>query len=149
MLLPCSRCGKVAILNVFKTGINALFSSCVLSVFKSLMAPPAHGLLGLSTSLRLRFISENAGCVVCLCHHPKSRFTKLLTMLFLLALSLFIYFCSMCGLSRSCYRQGLQEKSFQAEQNWFGPLTLVKLFWRKWKLRLINVHETSTRSARL
>jgi len=26
MLLLCSRCGKVAILNVFKTGINAVFS---------------------------------------------------------------------------------------------------------------------------
>ena len=60
MLPLCSRCGKVVILNVFKTGIIALFSSCVLGVFKSLVATPAHGLLGLSPSLRLRFISENA-----------------------------------------------------------------------------------------
>jgi len=45
MLLLCSRCGKVVILNVFTTGINAvsfcLFLSCVLCVFNSPVATPA------------------------------------------------------------------------------------------------------------
>jgi len=53
------------ILNVFKTGINAVsslpvFLSCALGVFNNPPATPSHGLLGLSPSLRLRFISENA-----------------------------------------------------------------------------------------
>jgi len=44
-------------------------------------------------------------CFVCLFHHPRSHFTKLLTRpLFFWALSLFIYFRSMSGLSRSCCR---------------------------------------------
>jgi len=35
MLLLCSRCGKVVILNVFKTGINAVsfLPACFLAVF--------------------------------------------------------------------------------------------------------------------
>jgi len=61
MLLLCSRCGKVVILLVFKIGINAasflpVFLSYVLIVFNSPVAIPAHGLLGLSASLRLQFI---------------------------------------------------------------------------------------------
>jgi len=40
--------------------IFACFLSCVLGVFNSPMATPAHGLLGLSSSLRLQLISENA-----------------------------------------------------------------------------------------
>jgi len=36
------------------------FSSCVLVVFNSPVATPAHGLLGLSSILRLRFILENS-----------------------------------------------------------------------------------------
>jgi len=64
MLHLCSRCGKVVILNVFKTGINAVsflpvFLSYVLGVFNSPVATPAHDLLGLSLSFRLRFMSEN------------------------------------------------------------------------------------------
>ena len=59
------KCGKVLILNVFETGINAVsflpvFLCCVLSVFCSPVATPAHDPLGLSPSFRLRFISENA-----------------------------------------------------------------------------------------
>jgi len=55
MLLLCSRCGNVVILNEFKTGINIMsflpvFLSCVLGVFNSPVATPAHGLLGLSPS---------------------------------------------------------------------------------------------------
>jgi len=38
----------------------ACFLSCVLDVFNSLVATPAHGRLGLSPSLRIRFIQENA-----------------------------------------------------------------------------------------
>jgi len=64
MFLLFSRCGKVVILNLFKTGINAvvflLFFKCVFGVFNSTVVTPAHGLLGLSPSLRLRFISVNA-----------------------------------------------------------------------------------------
>jgi len=67
MLLLCSRWGKVVILNVFKTDINA-FSSCVLGVFKSPVATPAQGL---SSSLRLRFISENASLLCVFVLPPK------------------------------------------------------------------------------
>jgi len=94
MLLLCSRCGKVLILNVFKTGFNAV---SFLPVFKlcywcfqqssggfSTRAPR------LSPSLRLglQFILEKASllCFVYLCHHPRSYFTKLLTQAFLLGL---------------------------------------------------------------
>jgi len=57
------------ILNVFKTGMNAVsflpvFLSCVHRVFNSPVATPAYGLLGLSPSFRLRFISENASKLV-------------------------------------------------------------------------------------
>jgi len=45
MLLMCSRCGKVVILNVFKTGINAV---PFLSVFKAVF------LVFLTTQWRLR-----------------------------------------------------------------------------------------------
>jgi len=87
MFLLCSRCGKVAILNVFKTGINAVsffpvVLSCVLGVFNSPVATPAHGLRGLSPSRRLRFASENASLLalyIYLYHQPQSHFTKLLT----------------------------------------------------------------------
>jgi len=64
---PGSRYEKVVILNVFKTGINAVsflpVLSCVFSVFNSPLATPTHGLLGLSGSLRLRFTSENASFI--------------------------------------------------------------------------------------
>jgi len=58
-----------------------LFLSCVLGVFNSPVATPAHGLLGLSSSRRLRFASEKASLLalyIYLCHHPLSHFTKLL-----------------------------------------------------------------------
>jgi len=53
------------ILNAFKTGINAVsflpvFLSCVLGVLNSPVPTPAHGLLGHSPCLGLRFILENA-----------------------------------------------------------------------------------------
>ena len=56
MLRLYSRCGKVMILNVFKTGINTVWLCCVLGVFNSAVATPAHGLIGLSPSFRLQFI---------------------------------------------------------------------------------------------
>jgi len=63
MLLLCSRCGKVVILNVFNRYqccvIFACFLSCVLGVCDSQVATPGHGLFELSPSLRLRFVSEN------------------------------------------------------------------------------------------
>ena len=37
-----------------------VFLSCVFGVFNSLVPTPAHGLLGHTPSLRLRFILENA-----------------------------------------------------------------------------------------
>ena len=61
MLLLCSRCGKVVILDRYPCCVVfARFLSCVLGVFNGPVATPAHGLLGLGRSLRLRFISENA-----------------------------------------------------------------------------------------
>ena len=54
MLLLCPRCGRVLILNVFKTGINAVsFLPVVYAVFRFFNSPvvtPAHGLLGLNLS---------------------------------------------------------------------------------------------------
>jgi len=70
MFLLCSRYGKVVILNVFNLRQVlmlchfCLFLSRVLGVFNSLVATPAHGLLGLSSNLRLRYISENASLLV-------------------------------------------------------------------------------------
>jgi len=44
------------------------------------VATPAHGLLGLSLSLRLRFLYRRTqACLIFLCHHRRSHFTKLLT----------------------------------------------------------------------
>jgi len=43
--------------------IFACFLSCVLDVFNSPVVTPAHGLLGLSPSFRLQFISEDASSV--------------------------------------------------------------------------------------
>jgi len=61
MLLLCSRSGNFVILNVLKTGINAVsflpVLRCVLGIFNSPVASPAHGL---GPSLRLQLISENA-----------------------------------------------------------------------------------------
>jgi len=59
MLLLCSTCGKIVILDVFKTGITivsffACCLNCVVGVFKSSVATPALGLP------RLRFILMNA-----------------------------------------------------------------------------------------
>jgi len=50
MILLCSRCGKVVILNVYKTDINAVsflpvFLSCVLDVFNNPVATAVYGLL--------------------------------------------------------------------------------------------------------
>jgi len=68
------------ILNVFKTGINAVsflpvFLSCVLGVFNSPVATPAYGEFSITFYIGERKIA----CFVCLCHHPRSHFTKLLT----------------------------------------------------------------------
>ena len=64
MILLRSR-WRIVILNVFKTSISAVsflpvFLIYVHGVFKNPVAAPAYRLLGLSRSLRLRFISENA-----------------------------------------------------------------------------------------
>jgi len=52
MLLQCSRCGKVVIVNVFMTGINtvsfSLVLSCDLGVFNSAVAAPDTGSSGLA-----------------------------------------------------------------------------------------------------
>jgi len=42
-----------------------------------------------------------------------------------------------------------RESFFRRNKTHLGPLRLEKLFWNKWKLRLINVHHSSTRSTRL
>jgi len=49
------------------------FCCCVLGVFNSPVATPAHGLLGLNPSRWLRFISENASklALYFLCHHHR------------------------------------------------------------------------------
>jgi len=58
--------------------IFGYFLSCVHGVFNSAVATPAHGLHGLSLSLRLRFILENASLLVLyIC--ASTHFTKLLT----------------------------------------------------------------------
>jgi len=70
MLRLCSRCRKVVILNLFKTGITAVsflpvFLCCALGVqFNSPVATPAHGL---SPSLRLRFISKKRKLALYVC----------------------------------------------------------------------------------
>jgi len=82
MLLLCSRCGKVVILNVYQCCvIFVCFLGCVLGVFNSPVATTTHGLLGLSPSLRLRFTiyRRTPASFVYLCHHPWSYFTQLLT----------------------------------------------------------------------
>jgi len=60
--------------------IFAWFLSSVLGVCNSPVATPAHGLLGFSLSLRLRFLYRRTqACLIYLCHHRRSHFTKLLT----------------------------------------------------------------------
>jgi len=109
MLRLYSRCGQIVILNVFKTGINAVsflpvYLSCVLGGFYSPVVTPAHGLLGLWPSLRLRFISESTSLLCILVPPPtvQLHYTKLLTRALFWDLPLFICFRSMSGLSRSC-----------------------------------------------
>jgi len=56
---------KSVILNVLKTGINAVsflpvFFICAFGVLSSPVATPAHGLLGLRPIRRLRFMLENS-----------------------------------------------------------------------------------------
>jgi len=78
MLLLCSRCGKVVILNVFKIGINAVsflpvFLSCVLGVFNSPVATPANGLLGLSPSPITSYIGERElALYICVTTHGRT-----------------------------------------------------------------------------
>jgi len=79
MLRLCCRCGKVVILNVFKTGINTVsflhVFNCVLGVFNRPLTTPT---LGLGPSLRLRFTLENASllCLFVSLHHPRLHFNK-------------------------------------------------------------------------
>jgi len=81
MLLLCSRCGKVVILNVFTTGTNvvifACFLSCVLGVFNRSVATP--GSSGLAHVFDYTLYRRMRACFVYLCHHPLSHFTNLLT----------------------------------------------------------------------
>jgi len=74
MLLLCSRCGKVVILNVFRTGMNAVLFlpllSCVLRY---------TGSSGLTRVFDYDLYRRTWACFVYLCHHPRSHFTKLLT----------------------------------------------------------------------
>jgi len=64
VMLLCSRCGKLAILNVLRQVSMlchfSLFLSCVLGVSNNPVTTTAYELFGLRPSLRLRFISENA-----------------------------------------------------------------------------------------
>jgi len=76
---------KSVILKVFKAGYQCcvifpcLFLSCVLVVFNSPVATPAHGLLGFSPIPRLRFISEYASLHCIFVPPPCFHFTTLLT----------------------------------------------------------------------
>jgi len=85
MLLLCSRCGNVVILNVFRqVSILChfrLFLSCVLGVFNSPVATLAHGLLGHTpeSSFTIYIRKHEFACFIYLCHHRQSHFTKLLT----------------------------------------------------------------------
>jgi len=84
MLILCSRCGKVVTLNVFKYQccvMCACFLSYVFDVYNSPVATPAHGLLGLSPSLRLRFILQNVSLLasyVCAATHGPTSLLRLL-----------------------------------------------------------------------
>jgi len=110
MILLCSRWRKVVILNVLRQ-VSMLCYLCLFFKlcswgFYSPVATPAHGLLGLCPSFQLQFMSENA-CFLALyvcstTHGPTSKVVNSAS--FLCALSLFIYFCSMSGLLRSCCR---------------------------------------------
>jgi len=82
-----------------------LFLSCVLGVFNSPVATPAHELLGLSPSLRLRYIYRRTrACLLCIFVPPPTVPLHLVVNSdsFLWTVSLFIYFRSVSVLSRSC-----------------------------------------------
>ena len=69
------------------------------------VATPAYGLLGLHPSFRLRFISDDASLLCMFVPPPTAPLHQVVNSgPFLCALSLFIYFRSMFGLSRSCCR---------------------------------------------
>jgi len=111
MLLLCSRCGKVVILNVYKTGINTVsFSqfilSCVLRVFNSAVATSAQRLLGLSRVFDYDLYWRKRACMLFIFVPPTAVPLHYVVNLgsFHWTLSLFIYFRSMFGLLRSYCR---------------------------------------------
>jgi len=85
MLLLCSRCGKVVILNVFKTSVKpASFLLVFYAVFSVFLV--AHWQLqhtvssGLAESSIAIYTGEpKLACFVYLYHHSRSHFTNLLT----------------------------------------------------------------------
>jgi len=73
MILLCSRYRKVVILNVHKTGINAVsflpvFLSYVLVFLTTQWAPRASPEFSITIYIGERVLI----CFVCLCHHPRS-----------------------------------------------------------------------------
>jgi len=67
MLLLCSRCGKVVILNVFTTDISAFFKLCSWCF----QEPSGDSGTRISPNLRLQFISENASLLFVFVPPPK------------------------------------------------------------------------------
>ena len=82
-----------------------LFLSCVLGVFNRAVATPDTGSRAQpESSITIYIVERELACLVYLCLHPLH--TKVVNLgSFHWALSLFIYFRSMSGLSRSCCRQ--------------------------------------------
>ena len=83
MLLLCSRCGKVVILNVFKTGINAVSSSLVFKLCSSWFQRPS-GESGTRAprvqpeySITIYIWEGELACFVYMCHHPRASPTSL------------------------------------------------------------------------
>jgi len=86
MILLCSRCGKVVILNVFKTGINVVSLSPVFEavflvfltaqwLLRHMGAPWASPESSITACIGERELAR----FLCKCHYPRSHFTKLLT----------------------------------------------------------------------
>ena len=88
MLFLYSKGGKVVILKVFKTSIIAVsFLPVFMLCSRCFQQPNGDS----STRAQPEFLiaiymEEKQACFVCLCHHPRSHFTKLLTGIFSLGL---------------------------------------------------------------
>jgi len=111
MLILCPRCGKVVILNAFKTGINPVsFLPVVYAVFSVFLTAQWRlrhtGSSGLARVFDYGLSRRTQACLLCIFVPPPTVPLNWVVNSgsFLWALSLFICFHSMSDLSRSCCR---------------------------------------------